>query len=69
MGSDLRDGVAALVMAPAPRRASEAIEPPSGGLDPALLRIIEAMARADARRDFQAARLAPLPSAGCASHD
>gem|GEM_PF-3628204 len=56
-------------MAPAPRRVSEAIEPPSGGLDPALLRIIQAMARADARRDFQAASAAPLPSDRLASHD
>ncbi len=69
MGHDLGDGVSALVMAPAPRRVSEAIEPPSGGLDPALLRIIQAMARADARRDFQAASAAPLPTDRLASHD
>lgn len=45
-------------MPPIPQQpCPERIERP-GGLDPALLRIIEAMARADARRDFDAAQAA-----------
>lgn len=42
-------------MPPAPQQRPETIESP-GGLDPALLRIIQAMARADARRDYDAAQ-------------
>ncbi|MBX9707885.1 MAG: hypothetical protein K2X61_08145 [Caulobacteraceae bacterium] len=42
---------------PQPVRPND--QPPSGGLDPALLRLIEAMARADARRDLEAARRLP----------
>lgn len=37
------------------------IETAEGDLDPALLRIIQAMARADARRDFAAAQAARQP--------
>ena len=37
---------------PQPVRPND--QPPAGGLDPALLRLIEAMARADARRDVAA---------------
>lgn len=45
-------------MPPGPQQhQSERIERPSG-LDPALLRIIQAMARADARRDYDAAQAA-----------
>ena len=45
-------------MPPAPQQhRPERIDRPSG-LDPALLRIIHAMARADARRDYDAAQAA-----------
>jgi hypothetical protein len=40
----------------------ERIERP-GGLDPALLRIIQAMARADARRDYDAAQASVVQAA------
>lgn len=40
----------------------ERIERP-GGLDPALLRIIQAMARADARRDYDAAQACGVQAA------
>lgn len=55
-------------MSPAPRIV-DAAEPTSGGLDPALLRMIEAMARADARRDYMAALSSPLPSTQPTSHE
>lgn len=41
-------------------------QPPPPPLDPALLRVIEALARADARRDYAAA-LNPPPAAPTAS--
>lgn len=49
-------------MTPAPRPIPDA---PQEGLDPALLQVIRAMARAQARRDFDAARRPDdLPSGG-----
>lgn len=49
-------------------RIADAVGPPAGGLDPALLRIIQSMARADAQRDFRAAQAALLPSAPSKGH-
>ena len=42
-------------MAARPQQPRPTIQNAPGDLDPALLRIVEAMARADARRDYAAA--------------
>lgn len=44
-------------MSARPRKSRPAVQPSSGGLDPAILRLIEAMARADVARDLSAVAL------------
>lgn len=43
------------------RQPAPPVDPTGSTLDPALLRLIEAMARADVERDMRAAGLLPQP--------